>query len=35
MPGQDEPLFAESGGSLKKLSRKLKPPDVDDTLYDL
>lgn len=32
---EEEPLLAEGGGSLKKLSRKLKPPDVDDTLYDM
>jgi len=25
----------ETGGSLRRLSRKLKPPHVDDTLYDL
>lgn len=25
----------ETGASLRRLSRKLKPPDVDDTLYDL
>lgn len=32
---EEEPLLAEGGGGLKKLTRKLKPPDVDDTLYDL
>jgi len=32
---EDESLFAEGGGGLRNLSRKLKPPDVDDTLYDM
>ena len=38
----EDPLLGEggsspgqTGGSLRRLSRKLKPPDVDDTLYDL
>jgi len=31
----EEPLLGETGRSLRQLSRKLKPPDVDDTLYDL
>jgi len=31
----DDPLSGETGGSLRRLSRKLKPPDVDETLYDL
>ena len=31
----EDPLLAESGGSLRGLSRKLKPPAVDETLYDL
>ena len=30
----EEPQLGESG-SLKKLSRRLKPPAVDDTLYDM
>ncbi|HUT88656.1 MAG TPA: zinc ribbon domain-containing protein [Thermoguttaceae bacterium] len=39
---EEDPLLGEGGsspgeigGSLRRLSRKLKPPDVDDTLYDL
>ena len=32
---EEEPLLGEPGGSLRRLSRKLKPPDVDQTLYDL
>ena len=39
---EEDPLLGEggasggeTGGSLRRLSRKLKPPDVDDTLYDL
>jgi putative FmdB family regulatory protein len=31
----EEPLLGESGGGLKGFSKKLKPPTVDDTLYDL
>ncbi|MHC4179992.1 MAG: hypothetical protein ACYSWU_21005 [Planctomycetota bacterium] len=32
---EEEPLLDEGTGSLRRLSRKLKPPDVDETLYDL
>jgi len=32
---QEDPLLGPTGGGLRGLSRKLKPPDVDDTLYDL
>ena len=31
----EEPLPDETGGKLRRLVRKLKPPEVDDTLYDL
>ena len=31
----EEPLFSEGGRGLRGLSRKLKPPEVDETLYDL
>jgi hypothetical protein len=31
----EDPLSAESGHSLRRLSHKLKPPEVDETLYDL
>ena len=31
---EDEPLTEESGG-LRGLARKLRPPTVDETLYDL
>lgn len=31
----DEPGFPESGGKLRRLSRKFKPPGVDETLYEL
>ena len=31
----EDPLLGESSGSLRHLSRKLKPPEVDETLYDL
>ena len=31
----EDPLSAESGRGLRQLSRKLKPPEVDETLYDL
>jgi putative FmdB family regulatory protein len=31
----EESLLGEGGGGLKGLSRKLRPPSVDDTLYDL
>ncbi len=30
-----EPEFGESGRSLRQLSRRLKRPEVDETLYDL
>jgi len=32
---EEEPLFGQSGGGLKSLSRKLRGPKVDETLYDL
>ena len=32
---EEEPAFGESGRSLRQLSRRLKPPEVDKTLYDL
>lgn len=33
---EDEPLLgAESGGRLRGLAKKLRPPAVDQTLYDL
>jgi putative FmdB family regulatory protein len=32
---EEGPLLGTSGGSLRGLSRKLKPPRVDETLYDL
>jgi putative FmdB family regulatory protein len=31
----EEPLPGEGGGSLRGLVRKLRPPQVDETLYDL
>ena len=31
---EEEPLIGEGGG-LRGLARRLKPPDVDETLYDL
>jgi hypothetical protein len=33
----EDPLLGEGerGGGLRRLSRKFKPPDVDETLYDL
>jgi len=31
----EEPAFGESGRSLRQLSRRFKPPEVDETLYDL
>ncbi len=31
----DEPGFAEPGSRLRGLVRKMKPPNVDETLYDL
>lgn len=33
---QDEPLMGEGGrAGLRQLSKRLRPPQVDDTLYDL
>jgi len=32
---QEDPLFGQSGHSLKGLSRRARPPRVDETLYDL
>ena len=32
---REDPLLGESSGRLRRLSRKLKPPNVDETLYDL
>lgn len=34
-PLEEEPGFGESGRSLRQLSKRLKPPEVDETLYDL
>ena len=32
----EDPLLGEpAGGRLRNLSKKLRPPNVDDTLYDL
>ena len=31
----EEPGFGQSGRSLRQLSKRLKPPEVDETLYDL
>ena len=31
----EEPLPGETGGKLRRLVRKLKPPEVDETLYEL
>jgi putative FmdB family regulatory protein len=31
----EDPLMGEGSGRLRRLSRKLKAPEVDDTLYDL
>ena len=31
----EEPMFGENGGTLRRMSNKLKPPEVDETLYDL
>jgi putative FmdB family regulatory protein len=31
----EEPLFGASGGGIRGLARKLRPPRVDETLYDL
>jgi putative FmdB family regulatory protein len=32
---EEDPLAGESSGGLKGLSRKLRPPSVDETIYDL
>jgi putative FmdB family regulatory protein len=32
---EEDPLMFESRGSLKRLSDKLRPPNVDETLYEL
>ena len=31
----EEPQLGESGGGLRQFSKRLKPPTVDETLYDL
>lgn len=31
----EDPFFAQSGSGLRGLSQKLRPPEVDETLYDL
>jgi putative FmdB family regulatory protein len=31
----EEPMFGASGGKLTRMSQKFKPPEVDETLYDL
>ena len=31
----EDPLFGQSGSTLRQFSRRLKPPEVDETLYDL
>ena len=31
----EDPLLGAGSGSLRRLSKKLKPPNVDDNLYDL
>ena len=31
----EEPMFGEGSGGLRSLARRLKPPKVDETLYDL
>jgi hypothetical protein len=31
----EDPLIGAASGSLRGLSRKLRPPRVDETLYDL
>jgi len=31
----EEPRFDETGRSLRQLSKRLKPPEVDETLCDL
>lgn len=32
---QQEPIFRQSGGSLRNIVQHLKPPRVDETLYEL
>ena len=32
---EEDPLLGGGGGGLRGLSRKLRPPQVDETLYDL
>ena len=32
---EEDPLLGGGAGGLRALSRKLKPPHVDETLYDL
>ncbi|NMC18964.1 MAG: zinc ribbon domain-containing protein [Thermogutta sp.] len=32
---QEEPLFRQSGGSLKEVVRHIRPPRVDEKIYDL
>lgn len=32
---QEEPLFRQSGGSLKQVVRHIRPPRVDEKIYDL
>ncbi|MGQ9574089.1 MAG: FmdB family zinc ribbon protein [Thermoguttaceae bacterium] len=34
-PGQPAPPGAKRRGSLRAISRRLRPPEVDETLYDL
>ena len=31
----EDSLFGQSGSTLRQFSRRLKPPEVDETLYDL
>jgi len=31
----EDPMLGEGGHSLRQISRRLKPPNVDDTLYDM
>ena len=31
----EEPQLGESRGGLRQFSKRLKPPTVDETLYDL
>ena len=35
LAGEEDSLFDPGGGGLRALSRKLKPPSVDQTLYEL